>query len=200
MEQVVEGKIDLSIEKWLKPISKLMKYGTVSQIYRDFVEEFYYSVPSILHKSSSSTGKYHKDFEGNVPDILDHTLEMMSGIIGMKDSIARQYDVTTYQMLMAAAAIHDALKYGWNPGEHTVSNHPELAGRHVLEFAKSHLLGKDKNVIRMMAATVAYHSGPWTPNVRKPEFFGYPFNLVHTMDMLSARGVLRNMYKELLNA
>ncbi len=154
-------------------------------------------MPDIWDRPSSSTGKYHKKADGNVPSISHHTYEMLfSGvkIIRMFGGklISKQNDV-----YIMAIILHDIQKYGpkgTNP--HTTPNHDKTMADLLEKNRKTLMKHFSDSETETMIAGVRYHSGRWSksvPNMNEFEFADYPtiVMFVHMFDMLSTADCLQ---------
>lgn len=154
---------------------------------RTKVEEILKEIPDVMeHKPSSSSGKYHPEFDCGDGGNINHTkavVRVLTDLLQMYNS----YDLYSINVdnLYASAILHDMCKYGENPeeAEHTVSNHPILAA----------------NLIRadfpQVAQIIESHMGKWNEiRNEEKEVIGYlpiPINheqwILHLADYIASR-------------
>jgi hypothetical protein len=154
-------------------------------------------VTDIWNRPSSSTGKYHKKEGGRVPDIAEHTFEMLYN--GLK--ILRMFDIkpntSRCDAILFAIGLHDILKYGEH-GElkHTTGQHDRLAGDLISgNFETFRKVMDDKDIVDM-AEAARFHSGRWSTDIKDRNAFKWNnFNpetlFVHMLDMLSTGNCLK---------
>lgn len=142
------------------------------------VERILQNIPECMErKASSSSGKYHPDFDNVDGGNINHTkavVRVLSTLLNEYES----YDVYAIHVdeLYAAAILHDMMKYGEYPenSEHTVSDHPILAA----------------NLIRAeypgVARLIESHMGRWNEiRNEEKEVVGYlPIPITHEERLL----------------
>jgi hypothetical protein len=153
-------------------------------------------LPDCMDRPTSSSGKYHQRDDGSVPTIRQHTKEML--VHGLKKMRMSDYSADE---LCFAVILHDALKYGWENGKHTITG-PRCKKDHgqiVAEFWADRAKGSPFNVLRVDHALL-YHSGRWSAATPCPlgwYFFDSTFMQltydVHDLDMLSANNCLKEV-------
>lgn len=186
-------------------IVDLLRQAGVSKFWMRLVIEFYNGIPNVLGKPASSSLKYHRGLNDpkNPQTILVHTLEMITGVWAMTRSFLEdggEQGRTFYYTAQVAVAVHDGLKYGWGNCDHTVKDHDFLAAKHLWDIwptvyneHRQEMRGQvQRKDVQGMCAMVAYHNGPWSASIRKPEFMERPYDIVHIVDMMSAQGALKN--------
>ena len=154
---------------------------------RKTVEGILRDIPDCMeHKPSSSSGKYHPDFDNEDGGNINHTKAVVR-VLGTLLSEYESYEVYCIKVdnLYAAAILHDMMKYGENPDEAecTVSDHPFLAA----------------NLIRAeypsVARLIESHMGRWNEiRNEEKEVVGYlpiPISheerLLHTADHIASQ-------------
>ena len=159
-------------------------------------------LPNIWNKPTSSTGKYHKKLNGDVPDIAEHVYQMLY----VAEKMLRMFGVNSKtpdgDKILIAVALHDSLKYG-NLGtrKHTDKEHDKLAADMIASnegtFKK---LFTDEQFYTLEEA-VRFHSGRWSTDIPKNEKFEWS-NLrpetffVHLLDMLSTADLIQTNVRE----
>jgi len=155
-------------------------------------------VPDIWNKPTSSTGKYHKKHNGDVPDIAEHVYQMLFTIV----KLFRMFDVNPKtpdaDKLLMGVALHDSLKYG-NMGtrKHTDKEHDKQAADMIASNRDTFQKLFDEEQLNTLEECVRFHSGRWSTDIPKNEKFewnksGLKFEtfLCHVLDMLSTADCL----------
>ena len=157
---------------------------------RGKVEEILRSIPECMeHKPSSSSGKYHPEFDRVDGGNINHTKAVVKVAEILMDATDYFADAETYKevfdSVIAACILHDMMKYGTDPdeAEHTVSNHPILAAKLIEDYDPK------------IAGLIECHMGKWNGiKNEQREVVGYmpkPGNLleviVHFADLIASR-------------
>ena len=154
-------------------------------------------LPDAWDRPTSSTRKYHKKLNGDVPDIAEHTYEMLYA--GLK--IIRMFDIklrtSRCDGVLFSIALHDILKYGEH-GElkHTTGKHDKLVGDLIKGNFKTFQRAMDDNDIVVMEESARFHSGRWSTDINNRNNFNwhnfFPETMfVHILDMLSTGDCLK---------
>ena len=69
-------------------------------------------LPDIWNRPTSSTGKYHQKSDGTVPDIAEHTYEMLYSAVKLFRMFNFEPKTSNADMILIALVLHDSLKYG----------------------------------------------------------------------------------------
>lgn len=154
-------------------------------------------IPDIWDRPSSSTGKYHQRSNGKVPDIAEHTYEMLHGGIKIMRMLDIVKNTSKCDALIFSISLHDRLKYGIKGDRpHTAKDHDKLIGD--LLSANFETLRKvmDEQDAYMLVESARLHSGQWSTDVKGMKDFSftklYPeTQFVHMLDMLSANDCLK---------
>ena len=154
-------------------------------------------LPNIWEKPTSSTGKYHKKQNGTVPNISEHTYQMLSA--GTK--LFRMFNIdknsTDADTLLFGIALHDSLKYGKDGFiKHTIKSHDRDAADMILKNKQTFLKLLNENQFNTLEESVRYHSGQWSSDVKSKKDFDFKDYkpktfFVHILDMLSTADVLK---------
>ena len=161
-------------------------------------------LPDIWNKPTSSTGKYHKKLDGDVPDIAEHVYQMLYAA----QKLLRMFDINPMtpdcDKILMAVALHDALKYG-NLGtrKHTDKEHDRLSADMIAsnEGTFKKLLNEEQ--YNTLEEAVRFHSGRWSTDVPKNEYFDWSTAklrpetfFVHMLDMLSTADLIQTDVRE----
>jgi hypothetical protein len=152
---------------------------------------------NIWDKPTSTTGKYHKKLNGDVPTQGEHTYHMLYAAT----KLLRMFDVkaktTDADKLLFAIVLHDSLKYGkFGSRKHTDCSHDKLAADMVCENKETFLKLFSEEQFEVFEEAIRFHSGRWSTNVSKNEKFDFneyhPETVfVHTLDMLSTMDIIQ---------
>ena len=156
-------------------------------------------LPNIWDKPTSSTGKYHKKLNGDVPDIAEHVYQMLFTTVKLFRMFNAGPRTPDGDKLLMAVALHDALKYG-NLGtrKHTDKEHDKNAADMIAsnEDTFSKLFNDDK--LQTLEEAVRFHSGQWSTDIPKNEKFEWSKSdlnketfFVHMLDMLSTADIIQ---------
>lgn len=180
----------------------------------DILCEIEDQITPVWDRPSSSTGKYHKRSDGSVSTIGHHTYEMMYA--GMKTMRQLEIEKNTIRcdVLCIAIHAHDMNKYGIVPGLHTATNRSKDGNHSKQAVAVLQSNSRLRDYLFHSIATwppaveeslwfsllraVGFHNGIWEKEIMDGELehmsnLNHPLVVfVHTLDMLSAAGVLRS--------
>ncbi len=156
-------------------------------------------LPNIWNKPTSSTGKYHKKLNGDVPDIAEHVYQMLY----VTFKLLRMFGVTPKtpdaDTLLMAVALHDALKYG-NLGtrKHTDKDHDKQAADMLSSNRETFQRLLNDEQFNTLEEAVRFHSGMWSTDIPKDEKFEWSKSklrketfFVHMLDMLSTADLIQ---------
>lgn len=161
-------------------------------------------MPNIWNHPTSSTGKYHKKHNGDVPDIAEHVYQMLYAavkVIRIFDIIPKSSDA---DKLLMAIALHDSLKYG-NIGtrKHTDNQHDKLAADMVASNKNTFSKLLTEEQLHTLEESIRFHSGRWSTDIPKNENFdwntsGLKFEtfFVHILDMFSTADIIQTDVRE----
>lgn len=149
------------------------------------VEAILQNIPEVMeHKPSSSSGKYHPDFDNTDGGNIKHTKAVVKVAEKLVDGFSSWNFVKLYLIadyVYAACILHDMCKYGTDPdtATHTVHEHPKLAGD---------LIRSDYPHV---AVLIDSHMGKWNTskysNVTLPVPETFMQIIVHIADCIAAQ-------------
>ena len=149
----------------------------------------------IWKKPTSSTGKYHQKEDGRVPNVAEHTFEMLFAASKIIDLFGYSHKSKETDSVYLSIALHDCLKYGENcDRQHTANDHDRLVGNMILTNKKVFLKFLSEENFKTLQEACRYHTGRWSTdanasfdfnNMKKETLF------IHTLDMLSSKNVLK---------
>lgn len=161
-------------------------------------------LPNIWDKPTSSTGKYHKKLNGDVPDIAEHVYQMLFVAAKMLRMFGIQQKTVDADKILIAVAMHDALKYG-NLGtrKHTDTTHDKQAADMIASNADTFKKLFNEEQLSTLEEAVRFHSGQWSTNIPKNEKFDWSKSglrietfWVHVLDMLSTADIIQTDVRE----
>ena len=158
---------------------------------RNFTEKCIGNIPDYFFTlPASSTGKYHRFDERGDYGLLLHTFRVCHYVKMIQRMEDFQMSDILYDYAMAAAILHDCMKYGNDekPSTHTIFEHPKLAD----EFVKS--IGKDCNaesIASMIGVAILTHSGQWNTSAYSDVVLPKPFTkmqkILHYADYFASQ-------------
>jgi len=156
-------------------------------------------LPNIWNKPTSSTGKYHKKLNGDIPDIAEHIYCMLYATV----KLFRMFDINKKTVnadkILMAVALHDSLKYG-NMGtrRHTDKYHDKAAADMIASNEDTFRKLFDEEQFQTLEEAVRFHSGRWSTDIPKNEYFDWSkTNLrsetffVHMLDMMNTADLIQ---------
>jgi len=154
-------------------------------------------LPKIWSKPTSSTGKYHKNGYGEIPNIDEHVYQMLYSTI----KILRMFNIETKtpesDSLIFSVILHDALKYGkLGTRKHTDYTHDKLGADMISENKETFCKIMSEEEFFRMEEAVRFHSGQWSTDAKNNGDFSFKqYNpetmFVHMLDMLSTADCLK---------
>ena len=154
-------------------------------------------LPNTWEKPTSSTGKWHKKLNGEVPSQAEHVYHMLyaaTKIFRLFSYEKKSYDL---DKLLFAISLHDSLKYGTLGNRaHTDRKHDKEAADMVSANKETFLKILTESQFYCMEEMIRFHSGQWSTDVPKNEKFDFSnYNkfvmFIHMLDMLSTADCLQ---------
>jgi hypothetical protein len=161
-------------------------------------------LPNIWNHTTSSTGKYHKKMNGEVPSISEHVYQMLYASVKTLSIFDIKPKTTEADKILLAVALHDSLKYGeMGNRKHTDTTHDKLAGDMISSNKDTFLKLFNEDQVHTLEESVRFHSGRWSTDILKNEKFDWnKSNLkmetffVHILDMFSAADLIQTDMRE----
>ena len=156
-------------------------------------------IPDIWSKPTSSTGKYHKKMNGEIPDVAEHVYQMLYAAVKVLKMFDAAPKTTEADKILLAVALHDSLKYG-NMGnrKHTDYAHDKLAGDMIASNKDTFLKMFTEDQVHTLEEAVRFHSGRWSTDIPKNENFEWSKSnlkmetfFVHVLDMFSTADLIQ---------
>ena len=154
-------------------------------------------IPMVMHRPSSSTGKYHADEHGNVRSIAEHTYQILFTAVKTLKIFNISIPSKSSDVVLLAGACHDLVKYGCDDPlhkRHTNSKHDKLIAD-ILLFNKNRCLEYiQENDFAKLEQICRFHSGRWSTDAN-PNFdlskLPVEVMFIHMLDVLSSENLLR---------
>jgi len=154
-------------------------------------------LPDIWFFPTSSTGKYHKNHNGEVPDIAEHVYQMLYAGVKLLKVFDIKIKTIDADKILMAIALHDSLKYGVQGSrKHTDRQHDKLAADMIASNKDTFMKLFDEEQFYILEYAVRFHSGMWSTDVSKNEKFDWnnyskEVFFVHMLDMLSTTDIIQ---------
>jgi len=128
-------------------------------------------LPDAWNRPTSSTGKYHKKLNGSVPDIAEHSYEMLFSVVKLIRMFNYKPKTTDADTLLLAIAFHDSLKYGrFASRKHTDSRHDQEAADMIKSNEETFRKLLSEEQFNILESSVRFHSGRWSTDVQINQF------------------------------
>lgn len=155
-------------------------------------------LPNAWERSTSSTGKYHKKLNGDVPKQAEHVYHLVYSTV----KLFRMFDIfpktSEADKFLLAAVLHDSLKYGQNGERPYADNrHDKRAADFVIAENKDTFLKiLTEEQFYVLEESVRFHSGRWSTDVPKNKKFTFKdYNpetfFLHLLDMMSSTDLIQ---------
>lgn len=159
-------------------------------------------LPDIWEKPTSSTGKYHKKHNGEVPDIAEHVYQMLYAFVKLFKMLSIKPKTADADKMLFAISFHDSLKYGQlGTRKHTDYAHDKEAADMIASNKETFLKLFNEEQFYVLEEAVRFHSGQWSTDVPKDKPFNFkdynPESLVvHMLDMMSTADLIQTDVRE----
>jgi hypothetical protein len=154
-------------------------------------------LPDVWNKPTSSTGKYHKKLNGDIPDQAEHVYQLLYATVKLFRMFNIEKNTTDADKILLAVALHDSLKYGpMGTRKHTDYQHDKKAADMVSENKNTFLKLLTESQFYTMEEAIRFHSGQWSTDVRSKNAFTFKdYNpetfFVHILDMMSTADLIQ---------
>ena len=158
-------------------------------------------LPNIWNNPTSSTGKYHKKKNGEVPVQAEHVYHMLYSTV----KLFRMFNIKTKtaeaDKMLFAVALHDSLKYGkMGNRKHTDYSHDKNAADMVSQNKETFQKILTEEQFFTMEEAIRFHSGQWSTDAKNQEFTFKNYNpetlFVHMLDMMSTADLIQTDVRE----
>jgi len=154
-------------------------------------------LPNIWEKPTSSTKKYHKKLNGEVPDIAEHVYHMLYSASKVMRLFGFESKTIEGDKLLLAIALHDALKYGeFGSRKYCDNSHDKTAADMVSTNKGTFTKLMSEEQFFELEEAIRFHQGQWSTDLRRGTKFSFnDYNpetmFVHVLDMLSSSDCLK---------
>lgn len=154
-------------------------------------------LPDTWNNPTSSTGKYHKKLNGEVPSQAEHVYHLLYTTVKLFSMFNLEKCTQEADKMLFAIALHDSMKYG-NMGtrKHTDCTHDKKAADLIGTNMETFLKIMTEEQFLVMEQAVRFHSGQWSTDVPKNKEFSFkdynPETLfIHVLDMMSTADLIQ---------
>lgn len=154
-------------------------------------------LPDAWGKSTSSTGKYHKKLNGDIPTQAEHVYHLLFSTVKLFRMFNINSKTSEADKLLFAVALHDSLKYGeLGTRKHTSKTHDKDAADMVSQNKETFQKILTEEQFFVMEEAIRFHSGQWSTDVPKNKKFTFkdynPETLfIHMLDMMSTADLIQ---------
>ena len=159
-------------------------------------------IPDIWDKPTSSTGKWHRKANGEVPSQAEHVYHMLYSACKIMRLFGYNSKTSDADTILFAVALHDSLKYGTlGTRKHTDNKHDKEAADMIASNRETFLKVLNEQQYFQLEEMVRFHSGQWSTDVNKKvefNFMGYnPQTLfIHILDIMSTTDLIQTDVRE----
>jgi len=154
-------------------------------------------LPNVWEYPTSSTGKYHKKLNGEVPDLAEHVYQMLYASVKIFSMFDINKNTSRADKILLAIALHDSLKYGkLGTRKYTDNRHDREAADMIASNKDTFLKLFTEDQFYIIEESVRFHSGRWSTDVTKDKKFDFKdYNpetmFVHMLDMMSTKDLIQ---------
>jgi len=153
-------------------------------------------LPDIWENPTSSTGKYHKKMNGDVPTQAEHVYHMLYSTVKLFRMFNIEKKTPDADKLLFAVALHDSLKYGeLGTRKHTDYTHDKNAADMVSQNRETFQKILTEEQFFVMEEAIRFHSGQWSTDAKNKNFTFKEYNpetmFVHMLDMMSTADLIQ---------
>lgn len=158
-------------------------------------------IPDAWNKPTSSSGKYHRDENGNVQTTEEHTCEMINACVNLFEIFNVKPKSKDADLLLLGVTLHDSAKYGKDPinKRHTCRNHDRIIGDLIALGRTTFLKHFDSTQVYILEEMCRFHSGRFSTDADK-DFSWERYNrytlFLHFLDMCSSKRLFKNIIKK----
>jgi hypothetical protein len=153
-------------------------------------------LPDCWDKPTSSTGKYHKKKNGDIPTQAEHVYHMLYSTVKLFRMFNIKPKTADADKMLFAGVLHDSLKYGeLGTRKHTDKQHDRMAADMVSQNKETFQKILTEDQFYVMEEAIRFHSGQWSTdaNIRNFTFKNYnPETMfLHMLDMMSTADLIQ---------
>jgi hypothetical protein len=153
-------------------------------------------IPNCWDRLTSSTKKYHKKMNGEVPTQSEHVYEMLYSAIKIINLFSIEPKTTNCDKILLSIVLHDTMKYGMlGTRKHTDKQHDKLAADMVSANKETFIKILTEEQFFVLEEAIRFHSGRWSTDAKYIKFDWKEYNpetlFIHILDMLSSKDLLK---------
>jgi hypothetical protein len=154
-------------------------------------------LPNIWERPTSSTGKYHKKLNGEVPNQAEHVYHILFSTVKLLHMFGVEPKTPESDKLLLAGALHDTLKYGVNGHRpHTDNKHDKIAADIISQNKEMFLKIFSEDQFYILEEAVRFHTGRFSSDVPKNKKFSFKdYNpetmFIHMLDFMSSLDLIQ---------
>ena len=153
-------------------------------------------LPDTWNNLTSSTGKYHKKMNGDVPTQAEHAYHMLYSTVKLFRMFNINKKTADADKLLFAMVLHDSLKYGeLGNRKHTERRHDRMAADMVSQNKSAFEKILSEEQFFVMEEAIRFHSGQWSSDVDMNSFSFKDYNpetmFIHVLDMMSTADLIQ---------
>lgn len=159
-------------------------------------------LPDIWNRPTSSTGKYHRKFNGEVPSLAEHVYGMVYSAIKLFRMLGIYKKTPEADNLLLSVVLHDSVKYGkMGNRPHTDVTHDKGAADIISANKDTFLKLLDEEQFYKLEESIRFHQGRWSTDVPRNKDFDFkdynPQTLIlHMLDMMSMLDLIQTDVRE----
>jgi len=159
-------------------------------------------LPDTWGKPTSSTGKYHKKLNGEIPNQDEHVYQLLYSASKIMRLFGYKKKTPDADKLLMAIALHDTMKYGeFGSRKHSDNEHDKNGADMVNSNKETFLSLFTEEQFQVMEEAMRFHSGQWSTDIPKHKPFSFkdynPETLfVHILDMMSTADLIQTDVRE----
>jgi hypothetical protein len=159
-------------------------------------------LPDTWNHATSSTGKWHKKLNGEIPNQAEHVYQMLYAASKVMRLFGYEPKTTDGDKILFALVLHDSLKYGTlGTRKFTDAKHDKEAADMVSSNRGTFTKVLTEEQFYTMEEMIRFHSGQWSTDIPKDKKFDFkdynPETLfVHILDMMSTADLIQTDERE----
>lgn len=153
-------------------------------------------LPDCWGKPTSSTGKWHKKMNGEVPSQAEHVYHLLYATVKLLRMFNIKPKTSDADKMLFAVVLHDSLKYGkLGTRKHTDGQHDKHAADMVSQNKETFQKILTEDQFFVMEEAIRFHSGQWSTDTRGKKFDFKNYNpetmFIHMLDMMSTEDLIQ---------
>jgi hypothetical protein len=159
-------------------------------------------LPDTWDKPTSSTGKWHKKLNGEVPNQGEHVYQLLYSASKIMRLFGIEKNTSDADKMLMAIVLHDTMKYGqFGSRKHTDNKHDKLGADMVSSNRETFLELLTEEQFQVMEEAMRFHSGQWSTDIPKDKPFSFKdYNsetlFIHILDMMSTADLIQTDVRE----